>query len=384
MDSSRRDSLINLPNSPNRLKNTKINFDNIKDNRRRTNSILILEKEYTEEEEEIATEIFQNRQIPYDVNVYIKAQNNKLNEDFKLKFNENNEKYIEKINKLAELRKKNYSKIFDYDYDSNYVKQLYLNNELYYYNLSNIIPNIVDVHVEVQNSLCIDKVKVMNLNELIEEYNKKCEEKSELEKDIIKNWGEVEFIKITNLLDNLFKLRNHNDQMTIDYNIEYEAEEIKLQTELSCYSQCLLNKEVSIDADEKIPKLITIEIDINKKMNRIDEEIKYEESNSWPDEYIKSLEEEKNHLKILLSDTWGEDKSRILNILLEDSTKQKKNILQLRKGKHDIIELCKIEDEINEFKECLKLINICDYKDQISKEIDEEKEREKEIENNIV
>lgn len=384
MDSSRRDSLINLPNSPNRLKNTKINFDNIKDNRRRTNSILILEKEYTEEEEEIATEIFQNRQIPYDVNVYIKAQNNKLNEDFKLKFNENNEKYIEKINKLAELRKKNYSKIFDYDYDSNYVKQLYLNNELYYYNLSNIIPNIVDVHVEVQNSLCIDKVKVMNLNELIEEYNKKCEEKSELEKDIIKNWGEVEFIKITNLLDNLFKLRNHNDQMTIDYNIEYEAEEIKLQTELSCYSQCLLNKEVSIDADEKIPKLITIEIDINKKMNRIDEEIKYEESNSWPDEYIKSLEEEKNHLKILLSDTWGEDKSRILNILLEDSTKQKKNILQLRKGKHDIIELCKIEDEINEFKECLKLINICDYKDQISKEIDEEKEREKEIENNII
>lgn len=384
MDSSRRDSLINLPNSPNRLKNTKINFDNIKDNRRRTNSILILEKEYTEEEEEIATEIFQNRQIPYDVNVYIKAQNNKLNEDFKLKFNENNEKYIEKINKLAELRKKNYSKIFDYDYDSNYVKQLYLNNELYYYNLSNFIPNIVDVHVEVQNSLCIDKVKVMNLNELIEEYNKKCEEKSELEKDIIKNWGEVEFIKITNLLDNLFKLRNHNDQMTIDYNIEYEAEEIKLQTELSCYSQCLLNKEVSIDADEKIPKLITIEIDINKKMNRIDEEIKYEESNSWPDEYIKSLEEEKNHLKILLSDTWGEDKSRILNILLEDSTKQKKNILQLRKGKHDIIELCKIEDEINEFKECLKLINICDYKDQISKEIDEEKEREKEIENNII
>lgn len=384
MDSSRRDSLINLPNSPNRLKNTKINFDNIKDNRRRTNSILILEKEYTEEEEEIATEIFQNRQIPYDVNVYIKAQNNKLNEDFKLKFNENNEIYIEKINKLAELRKKNYSKIFDYDYDSNYVKQLYLNNELYYYNLSNIIPNIVDVHVEVQNSLCIDKVKVMNLNELIEEYNKKCEEKSELEKDIIKNWGEVEFIKITNLLDNLFKLRNHNDQMTIDYNIEYEAEEIKLQTELSCYSQCLLNKEISIDADEKIPKLITIEIDINKKMNRIDEEIKYEESNSWPDEYIKSLEEEKNHLKILLSDTWGEDKSRILNILLEDSTKQKKNILQLRKGKHDIIELCKIEDEINEFKECLKLINICDYKDQISKEIDEEKEREKEIENNII
>lgn len=384
MDSSRRDSLINLPNSPNRLKNVKINFDNIKDNRRRTNSILILEKEYTEEEEEIATEIFQNRQIPYDVNVYIKAQNNKLNEDFKLKFNENNEKYIEKINKLAELRKKNYSKIFDYDYDSNYVKQLYLNNELYYYNLSNIIPNIVDVHVEVQNSLCIDKVKVMNLNELIEEYNKKCEEKSELEKDIIKNWGEVEFIKITNLLDNLFKLRNHNDQMTIDYNIEYEAEEIKLQTELSCYSQCLLNKEVSIDADEKIPKLITIEIDINKKMNRIDEEIKYEESNSWPDEYIKSLEEEKNHLKILLSDTWGEDKSRILNILLEDSTKQKKNILQLRKGKHDIIELCKIEDEINEFKECLKLMNICDYKDQISKEIDEEKEREKEIENNII
>lgn len=384
MDSSRRDSLINLPNSPNRLKNTKINFDNIKDNRRRTNSILILEKEYTEEEEEIATEIFQNRQIPYDVNVYIKAQNNKLNEDFKLKFNENNEKYIEKINKLAELRKKNYSKIFDCDYDSNYVKQLYLNNELYYYNLSNIIPNIVDVHVEVQNSLCIDKVKVMNLNELIEEYNKKCEEKSELEKEIIKNWGEVEFIKITNLLDNLFKLRNHNDQMTIDYNIEYEAEEIKLQTELSCYSQCLLNKEVSIDADEKIPKLITIEIDINKKMNRIDEEIKYEESNSWPDEYIKSLEEDKNHLKILLSDTWGEDKSRILNILLEDSTKQKKNILQLRKGKHDIIELCKIEDEINEFKECLKLINICDYKDQISKEIDEEKEREKEIENNII